>query len=261
MKVRERIYRISEEALPILEERLFDIGAYRFAIEWDKNGIIFKSYESSIDEVLKDLGYTPEGEKTVDPLEWAKDVLKEPFEIAPGVLVDPVGNYEGEGIVLKITPGMAFGTGIHPTTKMCASFLKSLDLKGKSVLDIGAGTAILAILAKKLGAAHVLGVDNDPLALEVAKENIKKNCVDIEIKHSDLLQNVKGKFDVVVANIVPPVLRRLAREIKTVLNEEGFLIISGIDKGAEDTIDVFLERGFTLLEKRSEGEWIAAILK
>ncbi len=261
MKIMERIYEVPCEALQELEERLFDIGENRFAVEITEHGCYFKSYSGEIDRFLESLGYEAIEEREVDPLEWADNLLKEPFEIAEGVIVDPAGNYEGDGIVLRIPPGMAFGTGIHPTTKMCADFMLKVNLKGKKVLDVGTGSGILAILAKKLGAKRVVAVDNDPLAVEIAKENAANNFVEIDVKVSDLLSDVDGTFDIIVANIVPPVLERLADQILKVAKPGSILIISGIDEGNEGVVAKFLERGFWKEATGSDDGWMAVMLR
>ena len=262
MKIAERIYRLSEEALREIEERLFDIGDFSYAIERTKNGLFLKSYSDAVDGVLKELGFEAVEEREVDPLEWVKNELKEPFEIAPGVVVDPAGNFEGSGTVLKIPPGMAFGTGIHPTTKMIARFMVDHFREGMSFLDVGTGSGILSILAAKMGASKVVAVDNDPLAVEVARENAERNRVRVEVLRSDLLSSVSGKFDFVAANIVPSILRRLADQISKVTKNGTLVALSGIDaNGAEDIEKLYKGRGMEVVERRIEGEWAAILLR
>ncbi len=265
MKYLERVYIIeNEEALQVLEERLFDISNFHYAIEYSKGRILFKSYDRKVDEVLNEVGYTPTEENEVDPNEWAKNILNEPFELIEGVIVDPTGKKESveKGkILIKIPLGMAFGTGLHRTTKIAAYFLKKVLRKGDSVLDIGTGTAILAILAKKLGAGYVLAVDNDPIAVDVARENISLNSIDIDVRISDLVENVEEKFDIVIANIVAPVLERLAESVSKVLKRDSIVLLSGIDFEHEDVLNRYKERGFEVVETRREGEWFGAILK
>jgi len=265
MKYLERIYIIeSEEALQELEERLFDINNFYYAIEYSNGKIFFKSYDRKVDEILSDSGYVPAEENEVDPNEWAKNILNEPFELIEGVIVDPIGkakSVEKGKILIKIPLGMAFGTGLHQTTKIAAYFLKKVLKKGDSVLDIGTGTAILAILAKKLGAGYVLAVDNDPIAIDVAQENVLLNGVNVDLKMSDLVENVEEKFDIVIANIVAPVLERLAERVSKVLKRGSILLLSGIDFEHEDVLNRYRERGFDVVETRREGEWLGAILK
>ncbi|MCD6450718.1 MAG: 50S ribosomal protein L11 methyltransferase [Thermotogaceae bacterium] len=265
MKYTERVYIIeSEEALQQLEERLFDMNNFLYAIEYSKGKILFKSYDRKVDEMLEKMGYAPVEENLVDPNEWAKNILDKPFRLIDDIIIDPTGkkeNVEEGKILIKIPIGMAFGTGLHQTTKIAAHFLKKVMKEGDSVLDIGTGTAILAILARKLGAKYVLAVDNDPVAIEVAKENVRLNGVDIELRVSDLVSNVQGTFDIAVANIVAPVLERLAESVSIVLKSGSFLILSGIDYNHEEVLDKYRERGFNVIETGREGEWLGAILK
>jgi len=148
-----------------------------------------------------------------------------------GVVVDPMEHDlkvpEGT-ILLKIPQGLAFGTGLHQTTKMSASYLKKYLKPGMDVLDLGCGSGILAILAKKLGANRVLAVDNDPLAIEVASENALRNNVDIEVRFSDLFSNVDGKYDIIVSNIVAEILVVMLQQARNYLKSNGILILSGI---------------------------------
>lgn len=265
MKYLEKVYIIeNEEALQGLEERLFDISNFHYAIEYSRGRILFKSYDRGIDTILKDLGYAPVEENEVDPNEWAKNILDKPFELVEGVIVDPTGKAEDieEGkILIKIPLGMAFGTGLHQTTKIAAYLLTKVLKKGDSVLDIGTGTAILAILAKRLGAGYVLAVDNDPIAIDVARENVNLNGVSVDLKISNLVSDVEGKFDVIVVNIVAAVLEKLAESIFKVLKQDSTLILSGIDFEHESVLDRYKERGFKVVETRRGEEWLGAILK
>ncbi len=235
---------------------------FSYAIEESEHGLFLKSYDDRIDEVLKDIGLSPFEEREVDPLEWAKNQLREPFEIADGVIVDPVGDYEGNGIVLKIPPGIAFGTGLHATTKLCASEIKRLLKKGMSFLDLGTGSGILAILAAKLGAKPVVGVDIDEEALEVARQNASKNGVEIEFRKSDLLENVDGKFDLIVSNIVPDVLKKLAGQIEKVVKEGTILVLSGIDfERTDEVLKEYEKRGFVEERRREMEGWVSLTLR
>ena len=262
MKIREVIYKIDEEALQRIEERLFELNA-PYAIEQNKFGLFLKSYDHRVDEFMESEGFKPLEVRDVDPLEWAKNQLKEPFKLTRGVTVDPVGNYKGKGeIVLKIPPGMAFGTGIHPTTKLAASFIVDYFKRGMSFLDVGTGSGILSILAAKLGASKVLGVDMDENAVEVARENAELNEVDIEFVVGDLLKNVNEKYDFVVANIVPEVLKKMAKDSKKVLKDRGFLVLSGINEDElKNVLDLYRIMGFEAMETRRDGDWAAVILR
>ncbi len=260
LEVREYVFEMREEDFESLEELLFDINPVGFVFERGRNGTFLKVYDESIVEFLKKEGYEPSKVRETRPEDWISKELKKPFKLIEGVIVDPVGNYEGDGIVLRINPGVAFGTGLHPTTRMCARLLKENLKPGMDVLDIGTGSGILAILSKKLGARYVLGVDNDPVAIESAIENASNSGVDVEFRMSDLLSNVSGKFDIVVANIVPHVLLKLSEDLRRVLKDGSVVILSGIDEGSQDEV----KRAYSyleLVEEMRDGEWVSLMLR
>lgn len=262
MKIRETVYVIDREALQRIEERLFELNAPH-AIEENEQGIFLRSYDPRVDEFMKSEGFEPIEVKEVDPLDWMKNQLKEPFELVRGVVVDPVGNYKGEEeIILRIPPGMAFGTGIHPTTKLAASFIVDYFKKGMSFLDVGTGSGILSILAAKLGASEVLGIDLDKNAIEVAKDNAELNNVKVKFRLGDLLNDVKKKYDFVVANIVPEVLKKMVNDSRRVMKNTSFLVLSGINKEElQNVLRLYKSVGLKVLEIRRDEDWTAMILK
>ena len=168
-------------------------------------------------------------------------------------------------IPITITPGMAFGTGTHATTLLCIRALEErLKKKGLSVLDVGTGSGILSIIAAKLGAREVWGIDLDGVAVENARGNIEKNRV------SNLVKIRKGgigclqkKFDVVVANIDLKSLRRMRRPLLNHLRNQGFLILSGILKGEKDMLcQYFMGTGLLQWEKGAQKEeWVCLTFK
>ena len=130
--------------------------------------------------------------------------------------------------VLDMDPGAAFGTGGHATTRLCLNTLDSL-LPRASMLDVGTGSGVLAIAAAKLGVPKIRAVDNDATAVEVARENIATNAVwDRVFADATPLEHIEGQFEVVVANIIAPVLRRLAEDLVRCMSQNGMLIMSGI---------------------------------
>ena len=165
-----------------------------------------------------------------------------------------------EGAVeVVLDPGMAFGTGSHATTSLCLAALSDLlhHRPGASVLDVGTGSGILAIAARKLGARRVAANDDDPKAVEVARENAAKNGVDVEIV-AEPLDRVGGVFDVVVANILANTLVELAPGIAAKLAPGGVVLLSGILGGQEAEVRAaYVARGLAPLPggDRREGEW------
>lgn len=166
-------------------------------------------------------------------------------------------------VEVVLDPGMAFGTGSHPTTSLCLRALSDA-LAGReaaAVLDVGTGSGLLAIAARKLGAAKVAGNDVDPVAVDVARENAAANGValgpDFELR-AEGLERLTGPYDVVVANILANTLVELAPEIAARLAPGGLLFLSGILSGQEDEVrDAYVARGLAarLDLDRAEGEW------
>ena len=168
-----------------------------------------------------------------------------------------------DDIVLALDPGMAFGTGLHPTTRLCLAALERLDDHGRvaaaRVLDVGCGSGILAIAAAKLGAERVVGVDTDPIAIEVTSANAARNRLArrIEARHGSLPSGA-GPFDVVLANLIAGMLVPLAALFRDELRPGGTLLASGIfvDREAEVTA-AFESAGLESVDRSAEGEWVA----
>ena len=130
-------------------------------------------------------------------------------------------------IEIVLDPGMAFGTGLHPTTQQCLVALSTLPLEGRAVLDVGTGSGILAIAAAKRGASPVVAVDTDAISVEAARENTARNGAVIPVGEGSAA-DVPGRFDVVIANIVSPVLQKIAPDLVARLAPKGILIVTGI---------------------------------
>jgi len=172
---------------------------------------------------------------------------------------------EPDDVVLRIDPGMAFGTGTHETTSLCMVALEKYVEKGDTVLDIGCGSGILGITAAKLGAKTVICSDLDPSAVKVARENVNDNGVDstVEVYQGDLteVERLKGTTaDVVAANIIADVIIILSRSVGTFLKEGGIFITSGIIPEKEQEVaEALRENGFTLLETVRKGSWVLIV--
>jgi ribosomal protein L11 methyltransferase len=162
-------------------------------------------------------------------------------------------------VEVVLDPGMAFGTGTHPTTALCLAFLSDLlgGRPGASVLDVGTGSGLLAIAAHKLGAVRVRANDNDPVAVEVARENASRNGVRVEVT-GEPLAGIDGRYDVVVANILANTLVELAPEVAEHLAEGGVAAVSGILASQEDEVRAaYAAAGLTDAPAlgRRDGEW------
>jgi ribosomal protein L11 methyltransferase len=168
-------------------------------------------------------------------------------------------------VEVVLDPGMAFGTGSHPTTALCLAALSDLLLArpGAAVLDVGTGSGLLAIAARKLGAGRVAANDEDPVAVTVARENAARNAADVEIS-GDALAAIPGTFDVVVANILANVLVALAPALAAKLAPGGVLLLSGILGPQEAEVRAaHLAQGLAPLPggDRREGEWTLLALR
>lgn len=165
--------------------------------------------------------------------------------------------------VLRLDPGMAFGTGTHETTQLCLSLLEKVLSGGDSVLDIGCGSGILSIAAKLLGSGETAGVDIDETAVRVARENAAENDIhDISYSTGDLSAGVLGEFDIVMANIVADVILRLLKDLNKVLKPGGAFIASGIiDTRADEVLAALSDSGYTIAEKAYKNGWAAFLVK
>lgn len=164
--------------------------------------------------------------------------------------------------VIEIDPGMAFGTGLHASTRLALELIERLicEKKPKNALDIGAGTGILGIACALLGVKEVLAIDNDPDAVAAAQTNADQNdlCATIRISPEGLLE-VQGRFDLIIANITHDILAELALPIKDRLTDNGQVILSGILKGeqAESIKKMYSNLGLTVVTSRDKDEWTA----
>jgi len=157
---------------------------------------------------------------------------------------------------------MAFGTGTHESTMLCLEAVQKYIKPGFDVIDIGTGSGILAIAAKKLGANRVLAVDIDDVAVKVARENAALNNVEIEIKQNDLVFGIEEKFDIAIANIIADIIIKLAKDIKNVLKEYGLFISSGIiEDRLDDVIKSFKENLLEVVEVKKLNNWCLVVAR
>lgn len=191
-----------------------------------------------------------------------------PMPIGKKLLIRPlwVDNFESGGRkVLNIEPGLAFGTGSHPTTKLCLETLEDYIKEDSTVLDIGCGSGILSIASLLLGAKNATGVDIDALAVKTAKMNAKENGFDegrFTAVQGDLSDKVSGKFDIVVANIVADIIIKFNSQVGKFLSDGGIYVTGGIIESREDeVIASFFENGFEIIERRENNGWLVFALK
>jgi ribosomal protein L11 methyltransferase len=165
---------------------------------------------------------------------------------------------------IVLDPGMAFGTGTHETTALCAVLMDKYSCSGKIVLDIGTGSGILSIAAARMGSHKVIGVDIDPIAVETARENVRRNhCGEwVSIETGDLTKGLDVKAQIVVANLVAELVMGLASSVRPCLASGGVFISSGILIEKEQAVVSALEQqGFEILEILEKGDWCAIAAK
>ena len=198
--------------------------------------------------------------------DWAnswKDYYK-PIKIGEKIVIVPAWEkYEQQDgeIIVRMDPGMAFGTGTHETTRLIIKLLEKYIKQGMRVADVGCGSGILAICASKLGAAECKAYDIDPVAVKVANENIKDSGqTNITCEVSDLLYQVDKKepYDVICANIVADIIIRMMPDVGALMDDKSVILASGIIvERSEDVISAFEEYGFKIVERIDENGWCA----
>jgi ribosomal protein L11 methyltransferase len=203
--------------------------------------------------------------------DWANSWKQyyKPIKIGNRLVVVPMWEkYDASNgeIVVKMDPGMAFGTGTHETTRLVMKIMQDEIKGGEKLLDVGTGSGILSICASKLGAEHCWAYDIDPVAVKVARENAKDGGItNMTVDVSDLLYGVDktvGKFDFCVANIVADIILRMLPDIKNYLKEGAPLILSGIINIRADEIrEAVKQHGFTIIREEQENDWVALLVK
>ncbi len=225
----------------------------------DANTITKKAFAS-----LKLEPVALESLKEVPDTDWVKVTQAQfgPTRVSDRLWIVPSWNEppEPNAINIRLDPGVAFGTGSHPTTRLCLAWLDQNCKAGMSMLDFGCGTGILAIATAKLGATDVAGVDIDPQAVEAAQANAAANHVSATFALPDA---IKGKrFDIVVANILANPLKSLARELIEKLNDRGFLVLSGIlSHQVDDLIRSYneIDSRIRLRVYNEEQDWVCLV--
>ena len=233
-----------------------------------------KSRENGIDvgvKLLSQIGPVSSlKRREIDEADW-EHAWKEHFHvlrIGTRIVIVPTWRVYDSGpgdIVVSLDPGMAFGTGHHPTTAMCLAVLDELLLPGCAVLDVGCGSGILSIASAKLGAKEVIGLDVDTVAVEVATTNVKQNNVSdvVSVRRGTLpLQSTRPSgYDLVVANISAVVIEQLAGEMVSALRPGGTILISGLlVEKVRQVLDRFEEIGLSVCRQEVDGDWAALSL-
>jgi ribosomal protein L11 methyltransferase len=210
---------------------------------------------------------------TVNSEDWSTSwkVNFKPLRVGRRLMIEPTWEEappNPDDIVLRLDPGMAFGTGGHETTRLCLELLENImdtmpTLLTPSVLDLGTGSGILAMAAVRLGAGRVCAVDIDPSAVEVARENLVVNDLAEQVECSTTpLEAFTETFDIILANILAEELVRLAPQLIERLAAGGMLVLSGILSEKEELVrNGFSVAGMEYQETRRDGEWVALLFK
>ena len=204
--------------------------------------------------------------KEIDEQDWAHawKAYFWPRKITPKIVVKPTWrDYQANGneIIIELDPGMAFGTGTHPTTALCVALIEKYLPRNSSFLDVGTGSGILMVAAQKLGADRLCGIDKDELAVDIAAGNLHLNKVDpakYSLKSGNLIDEINESYDFIAANIFSHVIIELLKDIKKVLTTGGILVCSGIiDENKSTVISAMVEAGFEIFEAAAQEGWAA----
>ena len=169
-----------------------------------------------------------------------------------------------DDLIIELDPGMAFGSGLHPTTQLCLETIEDYLPPGANVLDVGAGSGILAIAAARLGASRVLALDTDPLAVRIARENVALNqleaIIQVEEGTVQIANSQSLNPNLMVVNILAETIVELAPALAANLSPGGILVASGIIQDRAQAVLASLHTcGLSLVERRTDGEWVALI--
>jgi ribosomal protein L11 methyltransferase len=206
--------------------------------------------------------------KELDEQDWAHawKAYFWPRKISSHMVVKPTWrDYQADpdDIVIELDPGMAFGTGTHPTTALCIRMIEKYLSTGDSFLDVGTGSGILMIAAAKLGAGRLCGIDKDEVAVEVAAQNLQLNNINPKIFRlttGNLVAEINESFSFVAANIFSHVILELLQDISRVLTDDGILVCSGIIEENKQTVISAMENiGFEIVETAVKEEWVAIV--
>jgi ribosomal protein L11 methyltransferase len=191
-----------------------------------------------------------------------------PLRISPNLIVKPPWKEyisQSAKVVLEIDPGMAFGTGHHPSTRMCLQALEGLIPRFSqppSILDVGTGSGVLAIAAQKLGAQRILAVDIDPVAIKSALKNAAANQIkgNLEFRLGSL-KGLRRVFNIVVANLLPQEILQMVPSLAKRISPRGYLIVSGIlGRQKQEIASAFFEQGLKLRKETASKSWACLVL-
>ncbi|QQZ10816.1 50S ribosomal protein L11 methyltransferase [Heyndrickxia vini] len=255
--------------------------------DYPEEGVIIKAYLSvnsflgeTVEEIKQainnlalfniDIGQNHVTISEVNEEEWATAWKKyyNPVKISEKFTIVPTWEkYEAvssDELIIELDPGMAFGTGTHPTTVMCIQALERTVKQNDTVIDVGTGSGVLSIAAALLGAVQVTALDLDEVAVQSAKLNVKLNKVQdqVTVSKNDLLNGMNGQVDVVVSNILAEVIMSFTDDVAKAVKPNGYFIASGIIQQKKDQVkEAIISSGFSIEETIVMEDWIAFIAK
>ena len=234
---------------------------------WNNIQVGLVSLEQALGETAERVGMAWHVHyRELDEQNWAESwkAFFRPQRIGRRIVVKPSWcelTAQPGDLVLDIDPGMAFGTGTHPTTALCIELLEDHLVPGASVLDIGTGSGILMLAASRLGAGRVAGGDRDELAVRIAAENLQRNGIppqSVCLAQGPLASPFRGRFDIVVANILTQVILELIADIPRVLADGGLFMSSGIiEENRALVLSRLMSAGFSIVDTRGREGWVA----
>jgi len=208
--------------------------------------------------------------REIDEEDWAESwkAYFWPEKISENIVVRPTWREytpQNDELIIEIDPGMAFGTGTHPTTSLCVNMIEKYIQLEDAVLDVGTGSGILMVAAAKLGAGVIHGIDNDPIAVEIAEKNLILNNINplkYNVIKGDLVSDVHQKYNMVASNILADVIIDLLENLKDVFHKNGVFICSGFTNESKDTIEEKIkEQGFEIVEYEVKEDWVGVVGK
>jgi len=290
MTYRECVLEVSRDDAEALSEALFDLGALSVSVEdadadtpeeqplfgepgheptrlaWNRSRVVALLADDADPALLvaaaaNEIGLSPLPQYTVREVEeqdWVRVTQSqfEPIHIGEHIWVVPSWHDapEPDAVVLELDPGLAFGTGSHPTTRLCMEWLEQHVQPGERTLDYGCGSGILAIVAKKLGAGETVGVDIDPNAVEASRYNAERNHVEATFALPD--DAPEGTFDLVVANILSNPLKLMAAMLCARVRPGGRLILSGVLERQAEEVAAAYASAIPLTVWRARDGWV-----
>lgn len=290
MTYRECVLEVARDDAEALSEALFDLGALSVSVEdadadtpeeqplfgepgheptrlaWNRSRVVALLAEDADPALLaaaaaNEINLSPLPASTVREVEeqdWVRVTQSqfEPIHIGEHIWVVPSWHDapEPDAVVLELDPGLAFGTGSHPTTRLCMEWLEQHVQPGERTLDYGCGSGILAIVAKKLGAGETIGVDIDPNAVEASRYNAERNHVEATFALPD--DAPEGTFDLVVANILSNPLKLMAAMLCARVRPGGRLILSGVLERQAEEVAAAYASAIPLTVWRARDGWV-----